>query len=186
LSDGSKKQWTNRRGAQPVSDLVSKLLDPVIERRAGMTMDLIASWEEIVGPNHAAKSRPEKLQWPRQAGEPGDENSFEPATLVVACDGGHALYLQHDSDAVLSQVNDYFGFSAVTRLKLVQKPFSTGGNPGVGLQAKSNRQNRSNNLASDQRSRLDDLVADIENDDLKNALEKLGRGVFSKGSSTNK
>ena len=84
MSGDSKKQWTNRRGAQPVSDLVSKLLDPVIERRAGMTTDLIASWEEIVGARHAALSRPEKLNWPRQA---SDDDPFEPATLVVACDG---------------------------------------------------------------------------------------------------
>lgn len=196
MSDDRKKQWTNRRGAQPVSDLVSKLLDPVIERRAGMTMDLIASWEEIVGHKHAARSRPEKLQWSRShggsggAGDDGNEHGgnegFEAATLVVACDGGYALYLQHDSDSVLSQVNEYFGFSAVSRMKLVQKPIRTTGR-SVGQQRTSSEQfNNTNSLAEDKRSRLEDLVGKLENDDLKKALEKLGRGVFSKGSSSDK
>ncbi|MEP1206657.1 MAG: DciA family protein [Rhizobiaceae bacterium] len=192
MSQGSKKQWSNRRGAQPVSDLVSKLLDPVIERRAGMTMDLIASWEEIVGETHAARSRPEKLQWTGGSGDVGGsgdgggrngggESSFEPATLIVACDGGYALYLQHDSDTVLSQVNDYFGFSAVSRMKLVQKPLSPAGRP---RNADRRRADRTSSPSADRQSRLEDLVKDVEDEDLKKALEKLGRGVFSEGSSS--
>jgi hypothetical protein len=177
LSGNGKKQWTNRRGAQPVSDLVSKLLDPVIERRAGMTMDLIASWDEIVGERHAAKSRPDKLNWPRQA---SDDDPFEPATLVVACEGGHALFLQHDSTEVLASVNDYFGFTAVGKLKLVQKPLATMGRPGRRGQ---DRQAKPRELADSKRQHLAAVVEDIEDDKLRQALEKLGRGVFSKGSS---
>ena len=175
MSGTGKKQWTNRRGAQPVSDLVSKLLDPVIERRAGMTMDLIASWDEIVGERHAAKSRPEKLNWPRQS---SDDDPFEPATLVVACDGGHALFLQHDSTEVLASVNDYFGFTAVGKLKLVQKPLQSGG----GWQRRQTRP-ATVDIAGSKREKLNDMMKNVESDDLKQALEKLGRGVFSEGSS---
>ena len=191
MSNDSKKQWTNRRGAQPVSDLVSKLLDPVIERRAGMTTDLIAAWEEIVGEAHAARSRPDKLQWPRSgrdlafgAGhDSGGGDGFEPATLIIACDGGYALFLQHDSDTILSQVNDYFGFFAVNRIKLTQKPITADGSPKTAGQARDNRSGGAGKLAADKRARLDDLVGQVENEDLRKALEKLGLGVFSEGSS---
>ncbi len=212
MSNGPKKQWTNRRGAQPVSDLVSKLLDPVIERRAGMTMDLIASWEDIVGARHANRSRPEKLQWPRPPGgdvsgdvrgdfgndlsgersgsEAGGAQAFEAATLVVACDGGHALYLQHDGDTILAQVNDYFGFSAVGRLKLVQKPIAASHRNKVGSRFGSDRQipvgDATFNLAAAEQDRLNDLVSDVEDEQLKNALINLGRGVFSERSSPKK
>jgi hypothetical protein len=171
VSDKHKKQWTNRRGAQPVSDLVSKLLDPVIERRAGMTMDLLASWEEIVGSRHASLSRPEKLNWPRRAAE---DDPFEPATLVVACESGHAVFLQHDSDNVVARVNDYFGFSAVKRLKLLQKPVNVAPSRTVGNKISQ---------PDDNPSQLDELIKDVEDPDLKKALEKLGRGVFSRRSS---
>lgn len=170
MSNESKKQWANRRGAQPVSDLVSKLLDPVIEQRAGMTMDLIGSWREIVGDHHAAKSLPEKLHWPRQI---SDDDPFEPATLVVACDGGHALYLQHDSEAVLAAVNDYFGYSAVARLKLVQKPV---------VVRMPDSKSADKKLGKRETLHLASLIEQVEDPHLKNALEKLGRGVFSKGS----
>lgn len=170
MSNDSKKQWANRRGAQPVSDLVSKLLDPVIERRAGMTMDLIGSWRDIVGDRHAAKSLPEKLHWPRQV---SDDDPFEAATLVVACDGGHALFLQHDSDAVLSAVNDYFGYTAVVRLKLVQKPVAVHGpRPANGQKE----------LGRSESTRLASLIDQVDDPQLKSALEKMGKGVFSKGS----
>ena len=173
MSGKGKNQWTNRRGAQPVSDLVSKLLDPVIERRAGMTMDLIASWEEIVGERHAALSRPEKLNWPRRS---DDEDAFEPATLVVACDGGHALFMQHDSTEVLASVNDYFGFTAVSKLKLVQKPLQQ-------VQRRNPNRTVQGKLAQSKADKLDAMVSDIEDENLKKALKKLGKGVFSEGSS---
>lgn len=173
MSGKGKNQWTNRRGAQPVSDLVSKLLDPVIERRAGMTMDLIASWEEIVGERHAALSRPEKLNWPRRA---DDEDAFEPATLVVACDGGHALFMQHDSTEVLASVNDYFGFTAVGKLKLVQKPLQQ-------VQRRNANRSAQGNLAQAKADKLNAMVNGVEDENLKKALKKLGKGVFSEGSS---
>ena len=175
MSGKGKNQWTNRRGAQPVSDLVSKLLDPVIERRAGMTMDLIASWEEIVGERHAALSRPEKLNWPRRA---DDDDTFEPATLVVACDGGHALFMQHDSTEVLASVNDYFGFTAVSKLKLVQRPLHN-----VHRRRQHAAQPPRGELAQAKADKLEAMVDGIEDENLKKALKKLGKGVFSEGSS---
>jgi len=171
LSNERKKQWTNRRGAQPVSDLVSKLLDPVIERRAGMTMDLVASWDEIVGQPHASHTRPEKLHWPRQI---SDDDPFEPATLVVACDGGHAVFFQHDSTTIIARVNSYFGFAAVARLKLLQKPVAN-------VPLKSRPAARS--LEPQAQANLDSLLQSVENDELKSALKKMGQGVFSRRSS---
>lgn len=48
----------------PVSDLATDILDPVLRKRAGISIGLVQSWEEIVGARLAASSRPEKIQWP--------------------------------------------------------------------------------------------------------------------------
>lgn len=161
------QQWANKRGPQPVADLVSKLLNPVIERRAGMTTDLIASWDHIAGAQHAEKSRPEKLLWPRQA---SDDDPFEPATLVVACESGHALYLQHDLDSVVQRINTYFGFAAVARIKLTQKeiarPQVRTAPPELNVPAKS-------------QEGLKRMLESVTDPDLRQALEKMGKGVFS-------
>ena len=133
-------------------------------------MDLIASWDEIVGDLHAEKSRPEKLVWPRQA---NDDDPFEPATLVLACESGHAMYLQHDSATVIERVNTYFGFAAVARLKLLQKPISNILKPDHPANQPLN---------NDEAGRLDKILSTVEDPKLRQSLEKMGRGVFSEGS----
>lgn len=164
---GNVPIWRSKKGAQPVSDLVSKLLNPVIERRAGMTTDLIASWELIAGGLHAQNSKPEKLIWPKQA---SDEDAFEPATLVVACESGHAIFLQHDVSAIVGRINTYFGFSAVARIKLTQKPI-----PRPQLRQKKAKPQ----LQADKQSNLDSMLDHISDPGLRDALEKMGKGVFS-------
>ncbi|MEP6567358.1 MAG: DciA family protein, partial [Mesorhizobium sp.] len=52
-----------------VSDLATAILDPVLRKRAGISIGLVQSWEEIAGPRLAGHSRPEKIQWPRRMHE---------------------------------------------------------------------------------------------------------------------
>lgn len=165
--DGSRPPF-KKTSARPVGDLVSRLLDPVIERRAGMTMDLISSWTEIVGVHHGSKSAPRKLDWPRQA---SDEEPFEPATLIVSCDAGHVLFMQHDTSTIVSRVNAWFGFAAVARVKFTQRD--------------AKAEQASSNLAPpdpQKTAKLACALAEIDDPNLRSALQKMGVGVFSRGS----
>src|SRR5918995_5909807 len=103
----------------PVSDLASEILDPVLRKRAGISVGLVQSWEEIAGPRLAQNTRPEKIQWPRRMHE---DDPFEPAVLVIACEGVAALHLQHETGEIINRVNAFLGFRAVGRIKIVQKP----------------------------------------------------------------
>ena len=153
-----------------MADYVSQLLNPVIERRAGMTMDLIAAWDEIAGDDYAQHCRPEKLNWPRQI---DDDDPFQPATLVIACEASHALFLQHDSAGLIKRVNTYFGFAAVERIKLLQKPITAVAGKG---------KKRFKPMRPKKAKELQSLLADVEDEKLRQSLEKLGRDVFSNGS----
>ena len=51
-----------------------------------------------------------------------DDDPFEPAVLVVACEGAAALHLQHETGEIISRVNAFLGFSAIGRIRIVQKP----------------------------------------------------------------
>lgn len=105
----------------PVSDLATGILEPVLRKRAGISIGLVQSWEEIVGPRLAGTSRPEKIQWPRRMRE---DDPFEPAVLVVACQGVAALHLQHQADEIIGRVNAFLGFQAIGRIRIVQKPLT--------------------------------------------------------------
>ncbi len=172
LSFGDKKQgkkW-RPRGPQPVSDIVSDILDPVMQQRAGMTMQLVMAWEDIVGPNHADYTRPEKLEWPRAY---SDDEPFQPATLKIACDGARSIYVQHEAGQIVDRVNTFFGFYAVDRVRIVQKPVQSTAKPCRKKPAP---------LDQRQKQRLADLLNSVEDENLRNALQKMGEGVFSSGS----
>jgi len=171
LSDSRKNQARFGQAARPVADYVSHLLSPVIEQRAGMRMDLIASWEEIAGQEYSQYCRPEKLNWPRQI---DDEDPFKPAALVIACEASHVLFLQHDTAGLIKRVNTYFGFAAVDRIKLVQKPV-------VAPVAK--RRKTAKPLKKSKANELSTMLEGVEDEALRASLEKLGRDVFSSGSS---
>jgi hypothetical protein len=167
----SKNSGDNRRGkseARPVSELAAALLDPLIARRAGMKLDLIAGWAEIAGPDHSAYSMPEKIVWPRRISE---DDPFEPAMLVVACDGARAVLFQHAVSEVLERVNIYFGFHAIGRIKIVQKPVTKPRTRRVPAEAV---------LDADAKRRLDGIVAGVGDERLRKSLEALGRGVISR------
>ena len=102
----------------PVADLAVALLDPVLRKRAGMTIGLVQSWEEIVGERLSATTRPEKIAWPRRMHE---NDPFEPATLIIACEGFSAVHVQHETGEIIARVNAFLGFAAVGRIKIVQK-----------------------------------------------------------------
>lgn len=149
----------------PVSDLAGEILDPVLRRRTGMSLALVQSWEEIAGPRLAAKSRPQKIQWPRRL---GDDDPFEPAVLVVACEGLAALHLQHETTEVISRVNAFLGYSAIGRIRIVQKPVSVPVRPKPTVRP----------LTPPEAQRLSKTVGGIEDEGLRAALERLGSTVI--------
>ncbi|KQQ91176.1 DciA family protein [Aureimonas sp. Leaf324] len=153
------------RAARPIGDLVSQLVEPVVARKAGMSLDLIGAWPEIVGPRLEEGCRPEKLVWPKGY---GDETAL-PATLVIACEGAFALRLQHEVETILSRVNDYFGYRAVDRIKIVQRAVR---------QVRPNRKPAVGPLTASHRETIRDATARIESDALRRALERLGESVL--------
>ena len=154
----------------PVSDLAGAILDPVLRRRTGMSLALVQSWEEIAGPRLAAKSRPQKIQWPRRT---GDDDPFEPAVLVVACEGLAALHLQHETTEVISRVNAFLGYSAIGRIRIVQKP--------VSAPVRSKPIVRP--LTTPEAQRLSQTVGAIEDEGLRESLQRLGATVIGTRSS---
>jgi hypothetical protein len=153
------------RNPVAVSDLATAILDPVLRKRAGISIGLVQSWEEIVGPRLARSSRPEKIQWPRRM---HDDDPFEPAVLVIACEGSAALHLQHETGEIIGRVNAFLGFSAVGRIRIVQKPVA----PPSSVPRPIPRV-----LSQEEKARLASTVGEIEDDGLRASLERLGATI---------
>lgn len=156
----------SRGNAVALADLASGVLDPVMKRRAGVSVGLIQSWDEIVGPALAQSTRPERIAWPRRA---SDDDPFEPAALVIACEGLAALSVQHQTGEIIHRVNAFLGFQAVARVKIVQKPVRAVERPVRQVPGP---------LSAAEAGRLRSMTTGIEDAGLREALERLGRSVL--------
>lgn len=155
------------RYPSPVGDFVTALLDPVLRRKAGLSTALIQSWDEIAGARLAPRCRPERIAWPRRAGE---DDPFEPATLIIACEGSAALHLQHETGEIISRVNSFLGFMAIGQIRIVQKPM-------ISL---SPARREPPKPTQAQKERVAGIVQAIDDGDLRASLERLGGSIAAK------
>lgn len=163
------KEIDPRRGFRPLADPAASVLDPVLRKRAGITIELVQAWEEVVGPGLGEQSRPLKLLWPRRAHE---EDPFQPATLVIACQGFWAMRIQHETGEIISRVNAFLGFAAVGRVKIEQKPVAQ---PAV-------RRRALPTLDPETAGKISHAVEPIEDEGLREALKRLGESVHAERS----
>ena len=102
-----------RQGLRAIASQLPEITRSALARRGFAAARVIADWPEIVGPELAASSVPERLVRARGA---------DSATLVVRVRPAAALELQHWMPQIIERLNGYFGFRAVGRLRLVQGP----------------------------------------------------------------
>jgi hypothetical protein len=120
---------------------------------------LVTDWRHIVGPDLGDITAPVKLAFPR--GERTD------ATLTIDIVPARAIELQHAMPQLLERVNAMFGYRAVARIKMVQRPPEKRLSAGANLRPLSPVEERD----------LVALTAIVPEGELRDALESLGRAV---------
>jgi hypothetical protein len=153
------------KGALPLSALLGRVLDPVSAKRGFANAELLAAWPEIVGPRYAHTTQPERIAWAH-----GSAAAEDGGTLTVRAEASAALYFQHEVGQVLERVNAFLGFGAVRRIKIVQKPIE---------RAAPRAQREPRPLNPVEERHLAQTVAGVDDDGLRAALERLGRGVLA-------
>lgn len=158
-----------------LADLVGKAMTPACKKRGFASVDIVASWADIVGERYGTRVQPDRLIWPRQPELSDPERPPQPATLVVHTDGPTALMLSHDSPQVIERINTFYGWAAIGRIKILQKPVSVK-RPPVRKTLRS--------LTKSEEQKLDARLETVENDRLRTALKKLGAQVIAKNTGT--
>lgn len=165
LKDSKTKPFKRSFNAVALSDLVPELLDPLLQKRAGLTTALIGAWPEIAGERIGQFSVPAKIGWSRAN---SSDDPYAPATLFINADPAVALALQHETTAIISRVNVFFGYRAIDRVKISQKQ----------MQPDLKTNLRPKPLAVDVKAATA-KVAHVENQGLRDALAALGANVLA-------
>jgi hypothetical protein len=162
----AKDDRERRRGPVLLNELVAKVIDPVIARRGFASADLIAAWPAIAGPAYADCTAPERILWPRGA------EGAEPAAgvLFLKVDGPRAIFVQHELPQILERINAFLGYAAIGHIRITQGPVRA---PGAVAEAATAA------LPEGAETELAATLSAVEGDDLRAALDRLGRGILS-------
>ena len=129
--------------------------------------ELLARWPDIVGEGLARHSQPERIKWPRGAGETAQKLG---GTLVIRAEPGRGLDLQYQSHQIIERINQFYGYGAVTSVKIMQGHVTTN----------KHLKNNSNSLDSKTETALEEELQSIADEKLKEALHRLGAGALAK------
>ena len=103
-----------------------------------------------------------KISWPR--GRRAD--AAEPATLLLRVEGPTAIEIQHLSGVILERVNRFFGWRAIGKIALRQAPLVRRARPAPAAVP-----------SAEATSRIAATLTEIADEDLRQALARLGAAV---------
>lgn len=109
-------QQRKARGLLLLNKMLSPILKPTLAKRGIAEATILLDWTKIVGGEIASLSYPEKVTY-----FPGKKSK---GTLLLNVDPSAALQLQYALDLIIDRINGYYGYKAISRIKLQQQPFS--------------------------------------------------------------
>ena len=155
-----------RPGPRALGEAVAALTRPIVGKRGFVRGGLVAEWETIVGERLAASSFPERVSYPPKQSRNGTLH------LRVAS-GSLAMELQHLEPVLIEQINSYFGYRAIARVRLIQAP--------VPVPVDLNQSARPTRpLTADEEASLTARLSEIEDEALRGTLAALGRAVIGR------
>ncbi len=101
---------------RPVGAWIPKITKQALRKKGFTLFNIIADWAEIVGPNWAKTTQPQKMTY-RPEG-----------ILYIRVDSGAtALLIKHAEPQIVDRINSYFGYQAIAQIKCQHygRPFAT-------------------------------------------------------------
>lgn len=164
---GQAKGATGRGGGfRRAADRARPALDKVAGRHGFAQADVLLRWAEIVGEALAPTCRPVKVRF-------GGERKLG-ATLVVQADGARAPEVEHLVPRILERVNQFYGYRAVSRVRIVQAGWGGFAEPAAAFAGPD----RAPSAAEAERAAA--MTTGVEDQGLRDALTRLGANVLAR------
>jgi len=125
--------------------------------------EILTRWNEIAGATLAENARPERLS---PAGKKDDG-----AILHLRVANGWGPQVQHLEPVILERINRFYGYRAVTGLRIRQGRLSP---------PRKSHKFQPRHLSPEERRKITTAVRRIEHEDLKTALQSLGESILAR------
>lgn len=153
---------------QSLAKSIMPLARSVLGKKGFVEVDILTNWAGIVGEELADYTFPQKIDFKREMKTNGILHLMVPS-------GAFALEVQHREKFILQKINTYFGYSAVSGLRIIQ-------NASINLKdmlPKDNSHPRKKLVTAEEENYIKDLAEEINHPELKEILIKLGQSVFT-------
>ncbi len=109
-----RKRYERPRGGQArsIADLMPDIGRTAFRRFGFVQSSVVSRWPEIVGQTHAKVCSPESIRFP-----PGEKSE---GVLQLVAVPAHAPLIQHVIPEIIDRVNRFFGYKAISRVKIRQ------------------------------------------------------------------
>lgn len=155
---------------RPMSDLVPGLTKDIFGKKNLLFGKLIAQWSHIAGSDIASKSVPTELKFQRK---PEKEKGGSPqAILILSVQPAFALEFSYQKGLLIERLNVFFGYPAIKDIKIIQN--------SVIMDNQKATKAKSKPLTLQQQKQIDEVTADIKDNDLQTALKNLGKAIASR------
>ena len=123
-----------RRGPRSIGSFLPKITGKILAKKGFPNMSLLTDWPAIVGPELAAYTCPEKMtgrvkKLKKPAAILSPQSKKRPSqkpqrgiTLKLRVESHRALDVQYSLEEILQRINTYFGYRAVTDIRIIQGP----------------------------------------------------------------
>jgi hypothetical protein len=113
-----------RFGPQKLVDVITVVTKPICEEHGFLNFKIIANWQQIVGNRIAQISYPISIKF--------SANQKVNGVLVVGVENpGFSLEIQANQNLILERIATYFGYKAISSIKLTVVPKKRKATPKV-------------------------------------------------------
>ncbi len=163
------KAYKHFNRAMSISELAERAIEPLAQQRGFANAEILTRWAHIVPPPFDQSVIPDKLKWPHS----GQMEGAAGAVLTVSIDPIYALAFTHETNMIKEAINRYFGFYLVDKIKPSRRPFLP--------QLPDDTRPQPRPLTPKVEAELNAELDGIEDEELRAALMKLGRGLKGRG-----
>ena len=149
----SKQRSAAFQGLRSFKDTLPKNIKKIINKKGHIYSETLTNWKYIVGVELFKVCYPKTFK---------NSNRFGVSTLVVLVKRGHEVDMEYSKKDIINNMNNYFGYSVVEKIKLV----TFDDHQKISLENEKNTKNVSINKY---KKRLND----VKNDKIKKSLIEL-------------
>ena len=153
FKNNTKQRNQSIQGLRSFKDTLPKNVKKIINKKGQIYSETLSNWKYIVGVELFNVCYPKTFK---------NSNRFGVSTLVVMVKRGHEVDMEYSKKDIINNMNNYFGYSVVEKIKLV----TFDDHQKISLENEKNTKNVSINKY---KKRLND----VKNDKIKKSLIEL-------------